>query len=126
VVNEQSLERAAYLAANLIEGREIKAMELSAGSPGTRRSIKLDEMARIIKEVMVKELEVQMSRKSLVEYDVVEFHTVPLGSRVLMNGHTYTKQGPRDLGTIPGHSSDFTRDIDLTRLTSATLVRLLS
>ena len=90
MVNEESIERAAYLAANQIDAADLGYPKYAF--PGTRRSKRLDAIARIIKEVMVKEMGMQLGAAGVkIDHEVVPFSEVPIGAKFSMNGVEFVK-----------------------------------
>ena len=106
MVNEESIERAAYLAANQIDAADLGYPKYAF--PGTRRSKRLDAIARIIKEVMVKEMGMQLEAAGVrIDHEVVPFYEVPMDGVFLYMGDEFTKKGA-NLGIRDGNHYSLT------------------
>jgi hypothetical protein len=111
-VSGDRIERAAYLAANLIESSQLNHPEYA--SAGVRRSRRLDEVAKIIKEVFIQEMremretgaqteietQENLRRQGVAEgvrldHEVARFSEITVGTKFAIHGDIYMKSGLR-------------------------------
>jgi hypothetical protein len=132
MVNEESIERAAYLAANQIDAADLGYPKYAF--PGTRRSKRLDAIARIIKEVMVKEMGMQLEAAGVnIDHEVVPFYEVPIGAGFSLSGVPFRKVHEDATGSnaylVSESGISFTREdgshVGVTKIKPNTQVRLL-